>query len=287
MLPVLLAASLAFSPADAHVAYVTASNLVERHTPRDAGTLRGMAAANFILDSASAQGADVRLDRFTAMTPKGERTFTNLVSEFRCGDSNAPWIVLMSHYDTKPGVACPGANDGASTTGLLVALAGLLRGNRPSNANVMLLWTDGEECMEAYDEDDGFWGARHAAKSLRERGVKVKAAICLDMLGDRDLSVSVPRNSTPSLSRAVLKAAKAARLSRRVSQSSTLVKDDHVAFLDAGFPAVDLIDFDYGRAKGLNDWWHTEHDTIDKISEQSLLTAGRLVVRLLDIVVRQ
>ena len=287
MLQLLLAASLAFSPSDAHVAYVTASNLVERHTPRDAGTVRGMAAANFILDAASAQGADVRLDRFAAKTPKGMRTFTNLVSEFRCGDADAPWIVVMSHYDTKPGTSCPGANDGASTTGLLVALAGVFRRDRPRGANVMLLWTDGEECMEAYLDDDGFWGSRHAAQALRAKGAKVKAAICLDMLGDRDLSVSVPRNCTPFLADAVLKAAEAAGLSDKVHASNVLVKDDHVAFLNAGFPAVDLIDFEYGSAKGMNEWWHTEHDTMDKVSENSLLAAGRLAVGLVDAVARR
>ena len=154
MVSALLAASLVFSPADASLACTTAVQLVERHTPRDSGTTRSMLAANFLLDAASAAGADVRRDMFVAKTPKGERRFTNLVATFKVSPG-APWVVLVSHYDTKPGVDCPGANDGASTSGLLVALAGILRSQRSLRDNVMLIWTDGEECMTAYMEDDG------------------------------------------------------------------------------------------------------------------------------------
>ena len=193
MVSALLAASLVFTPADAGLACTTAVQLVERHTPRDPGTARSALAANFLLDAASAAGADVRRDVFFAKTPKGERRFTNLVASFEANPGK-PWVVVVSHYDTKPGVDCPGANDGASTSGLLVAFAGLLRSHRPASGNVMLVWTDGEECMNAYVEDDGLWGSRHAAKSLKERGVDVRAVICVDMLGDRDLHISIPRN---------------------------------------------------------------------------------------------
>ena len=285
MFSALLAASLVFSPADANLAFNTATNLVEKHTPRDSGTTRSMLAANYLLDAASAAGADVRRDMFIAKTPKGERRFTNLVASFK-RNPDAPWVVLVSHYDTKTGVDCPGANDGASTSGLLVALAGVLCTHRPQNDNVMLIWTDGEECMNAYVEDDGLWGSRHAAKSLKESGVKVKAVICLDMLGDKDLHVSIPKNSSPALSKIALAAAKKAGVTDKVSRVDLLVKDDHVPFLEAGFKSIDLIDFEYGSAPGLNDYWHTAKDTVDKISEESLFTAGKLVVGMLDILLQ-
>ena len=153
MFSALLAASLVFSQADANLAFKTATGLVENHTPRDSGTTRSMLAANYLLDAASAAGADVRRDMFVAKTPKGERRFTNLIASFK-RNPDAPWVVLVSHYDTKTGVDCPGANDGASTSGLLVALAGVLYNHRTQNDNVMLIWTDGEECMNAYVEDD-------------------------------------------------------------------------------------------------------------------------------------
>ena len=76
-----------------------------------------------LLRGLDAAGADVRRDCFRAMTPKGERDFTNLYAEFKSDDARAKWVVLISHYDTKPGCNCPGANDGASTSGLLVGVA--------------------------------------------------------------------------------------------------------------------------------------------------------------------
>lgn len=284
MLSSLLAAALAFTPADASLAYGAAKGLVDGFTPRDAGTRRAHSAANYILDSASAAGADVRIDRFSAATPCGIRQFWNLSAEFVANPTNG-WTVFVSHYDTKPGSGCPGANDGASTSGLLVALAGALsrcvREGRPGlSRNVMLLWTDGEECMKAYREDDGLWGSRHAAEAFAREGRKIDAVICLDMLGDRDLGAIVPRNSTPSVKKAILAAAARAGLSDKVAESEQLVKDDHVPFLKKGFPAADVIDFDFGGGPG-GGWWHTQEDTMDKVSEKSLLDAGILVVEII------
>ena len=68
-----------------------------------------------------------------------------------------------------------------------------------------------------------------------------------------------------------------------MTDTEDLVKDDHVAFLEAGFKAIDLIDFDYGSAPGLNDYWHTAEDTVDKISEASLLKSGKLVCEMLNV----
>ena len=282
MISILLAATLTFTPQDANVAYRTAKQLVDTCTPRDAGTPRAKSAANCILDAASIVGADVRRDVFTAATPKGERTFVNLMAEF-CSRPDSPWVVIVSHYDTKPGVDCPGANDGASTTGLLVGLANALCDWRTPRGNVMLIWTDGEECMEAYGEQDGLWGSKRAAAVLKQRGIDVKAVICLDMLGDRDLGITIPRNGSPALANIACYAAKKIGEPGLVQTTSEIVKDDHTAFLAAGFKAVDLIDFKYGSAPGLNDFWHTPEDTVDKISVKSLERSGRVVVEMLNV----
>jgi Zn-dependent M28 family amino/carboxypeptidase len=255
-------------------------------TPRDAGTIRGRIAANHLLDAASASGADVRRDVFRAKTPTGEREFTNLYAQFKSEDPDARWVILVSHYDTKPGIRCPGANDGASTSGLLVGIASAFSNWEKPRGNLLLVWTDGEECIRSYSENDGLWGSRHAAKSLKERGVDVRAVICVDMLGDRDLHISIPRNSSPALAKIALLAAKRAGIEDKVSRTDFLVKDDHVPFLEAGFKAVDLIDFEYGSAPGLNDFWHTAKDTPDRISEKSLLVAGKLVAGMLDILLQ-
>lgn len=277
----MLAAALVFAPADAQVAYKAAKSLVDECTPRDAGTPQAMRAAQHILDAVSSTGADARLDRFLAETPKGPRWFVNVESEY-VSNRDAGWIVLVSHYDTKPGTGCPGANDGASTSGLLVSLSGVLFDQRPRGANVLMIWTDGEECMSEYGENDGLWGSRHAAEKLKESGRKVTGVVCLDMLGDKDLKVTIPRNTSPGFRRGVLKLAKAIGLGDKVASSEEMVKDDHVPFLSAGFKAIDLIDFEYGSAPGVNDYWHTTQDTMDKVSGDSLLVAGRLAVAIID-----
>ena len=280
----ILAASLAFTSSDAQFAYDCASNFVANCTPRDAGTVRGRIASNWILDTASAEGVDIRRDSFRANTPAGERTFTNLYCEFKT-DPEAEWVVVMSHFDTKPGTCCPGANDGASTTGLLVALARAVAERGLPRGNLMLLWTDGEECMYGYADNDGFWGSKRAAERLVRGGRNVRAAICLDMLGDRDLKVTVPANCDDTLAKIAEHAARRAGLGDGfVSRTGDIVKDDHVAFAACGWKAIDFIDFDYGGAPGMNDWWHTSADTVDKIGVESLHKSGRLVAEMLNIV---
>lgn len=277
---VFLAAALQFATNDASVAYGTAKDLVENCTPRNAGTIRGKIAANRILDAASMLGVDVSLDRFCAMTPHGERQFSNLYAEFSC-DATSKWVVVMSHFDTKSGVDCPGANDGASTSGLLMGLANALCNWRTPHGNVMLVWTDGEECVNRYDENDGFHGSKRAVEYITGKGRKVRAVICLDMLGDRDLKISIPKNGSRTLAKLAKIAAKRIGDEGLVELSEDFVKDDHVAFLDAGMPAIVLIDFSYGPD---NKWWHTSEDTMDKISERSLFRSGRLAVEILNIV---
>ena len=280
MLAIALAAALAFTPQDARLSYETARKLVEECSPRDAGTIRGRIAANHILDLASSSGADVRRDVFRAQTPKGEREFVNLYAEFLSGKEDDRWVVVLSHYDTKPGTNCPGANDGASTAGLLVGLSNAVSNWQTPKGNLLLVWTDGEECMTSYGPNDGLWGARRAVEYIESKSCKVQAVLCIDMLGDKDLSISVPANGSPALTKIAVHAASRAGSPGLVKPMAEHVKDDHVPFLEKGYKAIDLIDFSYGPD---NAYWHTPQDTMDKISEESLLKSGKLVAELLNI----
>ena len=141
MTSLIVAAALAFTPADAAIAYSNAAEIVRDCTPRDPGTVRGGIAAYRILDLASAAGANARLDRFTASTPHGNRRFANVVAEF-VANPTCDWAVVVSHYDTKAGVDCPGANDGASTSGLLTGLANALADRIPRDAAGQSVATD-------------------------------------------------------------------------------------------------------------------------------------------------
>lgn len=276
-----------FTESDAKAALAAATGLVKACTPRNAGTIEGRLAANWIRTEARRAGADAVVDVFTARVYSETAQFANVVAEFPAARPEAPWIVVMSHFDTAPNVGAgfEGANDGASTSGLLIALADALRRETgPRRYNVMLAWTDAEECRIAYGPHDGFQGSRHLLQTFKRKGRTVRAAICLDMLGDRDLNIELPANTTPFLAAYALMAARRAGIAHRVAVRDTIVvKDDHSAFYDAGLPAIDLIDFAYGSAPGRNDYWHTPKDTLDKISAGSLLASGRLVAELLNL----
>ena len=98
------------------------------------------------------------------------------------------------------------------------------------------------------------------------------------MLGDADLNISIPRNTTPRLAAAALAAAEKTGAKDKISTIGQLMIDDHVPFLEADYPAVNLIDFDFGN-KG-ESWWHTGKDTLDKISAASLYCAGRIAAEM-------
>lgn len=279
------ASAVVFKPSDARIAFGAAAELVRTCTPRDAGTAGGRRAADLIRLQAARLGLKARLDPFVAQSRDEIRSFVNVVAEIPGTDPSAPWIVLMSHFDTKAGIAhFQGANDGASTSGLLVALGGALVRAGRRRENVCLVWTDGEECRVAYGATDGFQGSRHLVKQFRAQKRTVKAAICLDMLGDRDLQIEVPANGTPALRNLAKQAAAKAGFPQRLSfNDEFVVGDDHAAFFEAGYPAVDLIDFAFGSAPGRNDYWHTSADSLDKISSSSLFISGRIVVEMLNL----
>jgi glutaminyl-peptide cyclotransferase len=189
------------------------------------------------------------------------------------------WLVLLSHFDTKSGIHTNflGANDGGSSTGLLLELARFLREHPPASCNILFGFVDGEECRVNFGPNDGLHGSRRLATRLVAGKRAVRAVILLDMIGDRDLGVTLPSNGSPDLTLLALECARecgAQDSSFRLADGGIL--DDHQPFLDAGFPAVDLIDFAYGSAPGLNDYWHTPADTLDKLSPASLATVGRV-----------
>lgn len=272
-----------FSPAAATNALRAAAGLVAAATPRDAGTPGARRAALHLAGALRRRGIPASLDSFPSPTPRGEKTFHNVLGALPCGRGGAPWILLLSHFDTKSGAGpgFQGANDGASSCGLLLELAGILASARPRRANFLFAFLDGEECMEAYGENDGFHGSKRLARQMRDERRHVSAVILMDMVGDRDLKITVPRNVSRGLRVLALEAAEAVGERGRIGLFDGSIGDDHQAFLDAGFPAVDLIDFDFGSAPGLNDYWHTPADTLDKLSPDSLLSTGKIVIEMI------
>jgi len=111
--------------------------------------------------------------------------------------------------------------------------------------------------------------------------------ILMDMIGDRNLKIQVPRNSSATLRVLALRAADALNLRQHIGLFDGAILDDHQPFLDRGFVAIDLIDFDYGREPGGNDYWHTREDTVDKLSAESLYVTGSIVLKMIDLIAEQ
>ncbi len=249
--------------------------------PRDAGTPGAEKAAQWIAAELRASGLAPQVERFVDRTPDGPRPFHNVLAELPGTETG--YFLLMSHYDTKIGMApgFTGANDGGSSTGLLLELAALMTQTAPVRGpGFLFAFLDGEECRHAYGPDDGLHGSRRLARQLRERHTPVKAVILLDMVGDADLTLTVPRNGTPELKLLLLDAAAAQDCRDKVRVLDHAILDDHQPFLAAGFPAINLIDFEYGRRPGANDYWHTAEDTFDKLSAESLRQVGALTLEM-------
>jgi glutaminyl-peptide cyclotransferase len=275
-------APLTFTAAQASNALSTVSSFVSECTPRDGGTPGSERAAVWLDARLSRLGLPATLDRFTDNTPDGPQPFANvLVSLPGTGDE---WVVLLTHFDTKSKIAngFQGANDGGSSTGLLLELAAALQAAAPRRLNVLCAFLDGEECRLGYSDRDGFHGSRHLAKALKQQRKKINAVILMDMVGDRDLKITVPHNGTAALRVLALKAAEATGDRAKIGLCDEIIYDDHQAFLDQGYPAVDLIDLVYGSRPGENDYWHTSLDTVDKLSADSLLVTGRIVMEMLN-----
>lgn len=250
--------------------------------PKVPGTESARKAAAYLVDRLSAMGVKAERDEFLDAVPGGTGTFINVRAAIP--GKKPGLVILAAHWDTKSGIdGFAGANDSGSGVGLLLALVPILKAGAGAGPSVLLAFLDGEECRLRYGPDDGLHGSRHLARILVAggRARDVRAVIVLDMVGDRDLNIALPRNGTPELMSAVFKAAEAGGVREKFSLARTEILDDHQPFLDAGMPAVDLIDFDYGSVRGLNDYWHTPADTLDKLSPASLEIVGRVVLRVL------
>lgn len=250
---------------------------------RDAGTAASARAALYLRDRLTDHGLPAEIDAFSDTTPDGTSVFHNVIG--RLPGTSADIVVLGAHYDTKAGIpGFQGANDSGSGVGVLLALAAWYRTAPPPKPALWLAFFDGEECRNEYGPHDGLHGSRRLARVIVERGLanRVRAVVVLDMIGDRDLKVMLPRNGTPELTVALLKAATDEQCRPAFTLYAGQILDDHQPFLDAGLPAIDLIDFDYGSAPGRNNYWHTAEDTLDKLSADSLGLVGRVVIRLLD-----
>jgi Zn-dependent M28 family amino/carboxypeptidase len=221
----------------------------------------------------------VEEDTFTANTPIGPVAMRNFIVRFPGKKDGA--IVLATHYETNywlKNINFVGANDGGSTTGLLMAIADQLRaetagGKKLDGYSVWLVFFDGEEAIQSWTDSDSTYGSRHLAAKWGRDGTlgKIKAFLLADMIGDKDLDIQHDTNSTDWLVGLVRQAAKKFGYERYFFKKDMQVEDDHLPFVERGVPSIDVIDLDYGPS---NSYHHTAQDTMDKISAQSLTIDG-------------
>lgn len=230
-------------------------------------------ARAYITEQLRSFGWTVTEQPFTDQTPHGPAHFTNLIARF--GDSTKPNFLLCSHYDTKifDAFRFVGANDGGSSNGVLLEIARALASAPSLAKNVELVFFDGEEAFENFSTTDGIYGSRHFAQELARNGSakQFRGGILFDMIGDRDLKVTIPPNSPPNIARDIFASADAIKLRDRFTYFDQDITDDHSPLNAVGIPVIDLIDFRFS-------YWHTAEDSIDKISAQSLQTVGSVAL---------
>jgi glutaminyl-peptide cyclotransferase len=243
--------------------------------PHPAGSDAIEKARGYIEEQLRRSGWQVTRQAFTDDTPRGKVHFVNLIARFSGdGNSASPSFLLCSHYDTKlfDAIRFVGANDGGSSTGLLLELARVI-GQRPNMARkIELVFFDGEEAYENFSQTDGLYGSRYFAKQLEADGAKqFRGGILFDMIGDRSLDITLPADSSPVMARDIFAAAEALKLRNYFSYMDRDLIDDHAPLNAIRIPTIDIIDFDYS-------WWHTADDTLDKISAQSLQITGSVAL---------
>jgi len=240
------------------------------------------------------KGDTVENDAFTADTPEGKLPVHNIIAKFPGTKDGI--IVIASHYDTNyPLRNTPfiGANDGGSSSALLLEFANQLRAKPRQGYSIWLVWDDAEEAIkpdgsgglrrEMPFEEDSLYGITHLATKWEADGTlkKIKAFLLADMVGDADLNIERDSNSTPWLEDVVYEAASRLGYQSHFFARTMVVDDDHLPFVKRGVACADFIDFNYGY----NDvFWHTTQDTVDKLSPKSLEIVGGTMLETIRII---
>jgi Zn-dependent M28 family amino/carboxypeptidase len=252
--------------------------------PRPIGSANHKKVEEYIVSHL--KGDAVEDDLFTASTPEGKFPVRNVVAKFP--GTRDGIIVVASHYDTNyplRNTSYIGANDGASSSALLLELANQLRGGKRDGYSVWLVWDDAEEAMVTWSDTDSLYGIRHLAQKWQDDGTlkKIRAFLLADMIGDADLDIDRDRNSTPWMEDLVYQAATRLGYQSHFFLRDNQVSDDHLPFMQRGVPCADLIDFEYGYH---NVFWHTPQDTVDKLSPKSLEIVGGTLLETIGILDR-
>ena len=202
-------------------------------------------------------------------------------------------IVVGAHHDTKDIPGLLGANDGASGVAVVLELARVLVAEGPVDGpSISIALFDAEEARGDRDfEEDGTRGSRQYVELAEEGGGQgappldgIESMVLFDLVGDCELEIPREAASDEALYDEFAAAAREVSgtdSSEPFEGGAETIGDDHIPFLAAGVPAVDLIDFTYGSDERPGPYWHTLEDTLDKVCPESLDAVGEPAVRVL------
>jgi len=241
--------------------------------PRPAGSAALARCRDYILTELAAVGIEAREDAFEATTPLGPVQMVNVMATIPGRRSER--IALATHYDTKlfREFRFVGASDAASSTAAVLELARVLT-TRQNEFTIELLFFDGEEAaVNWFRDNDNTYGSRRYVQAAQESGSLdgLEALVLLDMIGDRDLTIRQDSNSTPWLTDIIWTSSAALGYQAQFLAERTTIEDDHMPFVRAGIPSVDIIDLDYPA-------WHTAQDDLAHVSARSLQVVGDVVL---------
>ena len=245
------------------------------HGPHPPGSPAQEKVGLYIESQLEALGLEVHSQEFTAATPRGRLPMRNIWAVLP-GKHPELLLLLGSHYDSKYFEKIPfvGANDGGSSSGLLLELARLLRQHNPTDYSLWFVFFDGEEALEAWTHLDSLYGSRNFVRLLKGRDqlASVSVMILLDLVGASDLLLRKELYSTAWLTDLIW--SQAHQLGHGAlfrDGQKVAIEDDHVPFLQEGIPASNLIGLNYSH-------WHTREDTLDKLSARNLEIVGNVVL---------
>jgi glutaminyl-peptide cyclotransferase len=259
---------------DANRAFAHVKKAVE-FGPRPSGSEAIKKTQEYIKSELSSYGLKITEDKFDGMTPKGKIPMNNIIAELPGQKSDV--VIISGHYDTKLMPGFVGANDGGSSMAAVLETARVLAKTKPEYT-LWFVFFDGEEAVVDWTGNDNTYGSRHMVERMKADGSlkRIKTMILYDMMGDKGLDLKRDGESSPWLVDIIWNTARAMGNSKNFLGNEAYISDDHLPFKEAGIPVVDLIDFNYGAN---NSYWHTNEDTLDKVSGESIKVVCDVVLQ--------
>jgi glutaminyl-peptide cyclotransferase len=240
--------------------------------PHPPGSEAQRKVGDYIISQLKSYRLEVQTEEFQAVTPIGILNMRNIWGVLP--GKSGKIIILASHYDSKyfKDFQFVGANDGGSSSAVLLELARVLAHGNPTEHAIWFVFFDGEEALREWSDFDSLYGSREFVKMLnsQQKLSSIGALILLDLVGEKDLSFRRDTNSTPWLVDVIWSTAARLGDSDRFRPTLTTMIDDHIPFAQQGVPVVDIIDLEYA-------YWHTAEDTLDKLSAENMQMVAEVV----------